>query len=99
MTDTNYLSTIVRILETPKEKIIKNNITVTQFRARIPQFRTTRIIKLVFWGKLAHDVAEYYKSNDYILVEGYISLLKKKSNKKVKIVVLKVYPFLLTSDR
>jgi hypothetical protein len=26
------------------------------------------------WGNLARDVATYYKINDYILIEGYLSL-------------------------
>ena len=106
MNDTNYISGIIKILESPKQKILKNNILVTQFRAQIPQFRNTRMITLTFWGNLARDVATYYKVNDYLIVEGYLSLRNKKKSdpivaksKKIELTVLKVYPFLLNSDR
>ena len=99
MTDTNYISSIVKILETPKQILLKNNISVTKFRVQSPHLKGTNIIKLVFWGNLSRDVADYYQVNDYILVEGYVSLNKKQNSKKVEITVLKVYPFLLSYDR
>jgi single-stranded DNA-binding protein len=102
MGDTNLVGGIVKILETPKQKILNTNITVTQFRVQFPQVRNTSIIHLTFWGNLARDVANYYKVNDYILIEGYISLRDKKKlgkiiskSKKIEITVLKVYPFVL----
>lgn len=50
MTDTNYIGCIVKILETPKQKIVKKNKTMTQFRVQLPQTRTknTTIVKLTF---------------------------------------------------
>jgi len=108
MTDTNYIGGIVKIIETPKQKVISDNTISTKFRAQLPQFRNTTLVTLVFWGNLARDVKAYYKVNDYILIEGYISLrnndqqstnLITKTSKKVEITVLKVYPFLLNYDR
>jgi single-stranded DNA-binding protein len=107
MTDMNYIGAIVKILETPKQKFINSNILVIKFRAQLPQVRKSRIIKLVIWGKLARAVLDYYKINDYILIEGYASLreknnslnINKKPLKKVTITVLKVYPFLLNYNR
>ena len=106
MNDTNYVGGIVKILETPKQKFFNKNIAVTKFRAQLPQVRNTRIVSLTFWGNLATDVASYYKTNDYILVEGYLSIRDKqtlnsniKKLKKVEITVLKVYPFLLNYNR
>ena len=107
MSDTNYIGGVIKILESPKQKILKNNILVTKFRAQIPQLKNTRIVTLSFWGNLARDVVTYYKVNDYLIIEGYLSLRNKKKNlnrtilksKKVEITVLKVYPFLLSSDR
>ena len=105
MNDTNYIAGVVKILETPKKKILQNNILVTHFRAQIPQLRNTRLVTLTVWGNLARDVIIYYKKNDYLLIEGYISLLDKKNamltpykSRKVQITVLKVYPFLLNYD-
>jgi hypothetical protein len=106
MNDTNYMGGVIKILEPPKQKILKNNILVTQFRAQIPQIRSTRIVTLTFWGNLARDVMTYYKMNDYLIIEGYLSLRDKKNpnltiskSKKIEITVLKVYPFFLSYDR
>ena len=99
----NYIGAIVRILETPKQKFINSNTLVIKFRAQLPQVRKIQIVELVLWGNLADSVLNYYRVNDYIIIEGYISFrenesLNKKNKpfKKVTITVLKVYPFLLT---
>ena len=103
MSDTNYIGTIVKILESPKIKTINNKIFITKFRAQIPQIRKTQVIEIVVWGNLANDVAKYYSTNDYILVEGYLSLRKlsqSNSNRKIlkraRFTILKVYPFLFS---
>ena len=102
MGDANLIGGVVKILETPKQKISNKNIPVTQFRVQFPQVRNTSIIHLTFWGNLARDAAIYYKINDYILIEGYISVRDRKQlnnvilkSKKVEITVLKIYPLLL----
>jgi single-stranded DNA-binding protein len=105
MSDTNYIGGIVKILEVPKQKFLNNTIAVTEFRVQLPQVRNTTIVHLIFWGNLARDVATYYKINDYILIEGYLSLRNKPSSslitqpsKQIEITVLKLYPFLLSYD-
>jgi len=102
MTDMNSIGGVVKILETPNQKIINTNIYSTYFRAQFPQVRTNCIVHLQFWGDLARDVPTYYKVNDYILIEGYLSLRDKtprdsslQIQKKIEITVLKIYPFLL----
>jgi hypothetical protein len=107
MQSPSYFSGIVKILENPKQKVFNNKVISTQFRALIPQIRKNKppkIILLIFWGTLASDVKNYYQINDYILIEGYISIKINKNtdsivlnSKKVIITVLKVYPFLLKS--
>ena len=106
MSDTNSISGVVKILETPKQQIINNNILVTRFRVQFPQVRKNCIVHLKFWGNLARDVATCYKIDDYILIEGYIALKDKETatskiqtSKKIEITVLKIYPFLLSYDR
>ena len=105
MSDTNHIGAIVKILEAPKNRTIKNKISITTFRAQLPQIRQTRVVEIVIWGNLANDVAKYYSTNDYILIEGYLSLHKlvsAKSNRKIlkrpKFTVLKAYPFILGSN-
>lgn len=106
MSDTNYIGAIVKILEFPKIKTVKKTISVVKFRAQISQVRKTRVVDIFVWGNLANDIIKYYGVNDYILVEGYLSLNKLtqlKSNRKIlkraKLTVLKVYPFFSNSDR
>jgi single-stranded DNA-binding protein len=100
MIDTNYISSIVKVLETPNSTFFNNTIPVTKFRVQLPQIKNTQIVNLIFWGNLAKNVANYYQINDYIMIEGYLSLNKnyllnriKRNSKKVEITVLKVYSF------
>jgi len=106
MGDTNFIGSIVKILETPKQTLVNDTIFVTHFRVQFPQVRNNSIVHLKFWGNLARDVAKYYQTNDYILIEGYISLLPSQSSnvtnrtpKKIQITVLKIYPIALKSER
>ena len=106
MINTNYVGSIVKILENPSQTVFNNTISVTKFRVQFPQFRNTRIVNLIFWGNLASDITKYYRINDYILIEGYLSLnnqgcfsVMNKNSKKVEITVLKIYPFLLSQNR
>lgn len=99
MADTNYLGTIVKILEKPIQTIVNNKVLKTECRAQLAQIRNTRIVNLVFWGNLAGDSINSYQVNDYILIEGYVSLRKMKSKKmaqrnlkKIEIAVLKSFP-------
>jgi single-stranded DNA-binding protein len=75
---------------------------MTKFRAQFPQVRQASLVHLTFWGNLAIDTANYYKVNDYVLIEGYISVRNRtqlnnivSKSKKVEVTVLKIYPFLL----
>jgi hypothetical protein len=104
MVDTNYVGSIVKILEVPVHEIINEQIPITKFRAQLPQLRNNRIIHLVFWGNLARDVVNYYQINDYIMIEGYLSFREEKNStikitkqnlKKAQITVSKIYPFSL----
>jgi single-stranded DNA-binding protein len=106
MSNTNYFSGIVKILENPKQQLIRSKTLVTTCRVEIPQKRKNKIIRLVFWGNLAREVNKFYKLNDYILIEGYVSLRDQKAStismrksKQVTITVLRVFPILLNSDR
>jgi len=105
MVDTNYISSIVKILESPNTILFNNTILVTKFRVQFPQTRNSRIVNLIVWGNLASDITNYYQINDYILIEGYLSLSTKhflnrvkQNSKKFEITVLKIYPFFLSSN-
>ena len=102
MNNTNYIGSVAKVLELPIQNILQKNVLMTEFRVQLPQARNSNIVNLVFWGNLANDIRKYYKPNDYIIIEGYISTRNKIYNdltpsniKKVEITVLKVYPISL----
>jgi hypothetical protein len=99
MGDTNYLASIVRILEKPIQTVIHDKLIMTEFRVQLGQVRNTQIVNLVFWGNLARDVVNYYRINDYAMIEGYLSIHDSKNSKvskpqlkKAQITVIKIYP-------
>jgi len=98
MGDTNYVGSVVKILEKPVQTVISDKIVRTDFRVQLAQVRNIQIAHLIFWGNLARDIMNNYQVNDYIMVEGYLSLpdktdnkLAKRQLKKAQITVLKVY--------
>ena len=98
MSDTNYIGSVVKILEKPTQTVINGKIVRTDFRVQLVDVRNIQIASLVFWGNLGQDISNNYQLNDYIMVEGYLSLpnkmknkLAKQSLKKAQITVLKVY--------
>lgn len=97
MNDINYFASIVKILENPSQNFFLQNKLMTKFRAQLPQTRNKKIVNLICWGNVASDVANYYKANDYIIIEGYVALPKQLNSKKVEITVVKVYPFVIGS--
>ena len=107
MVDTNYIISIVKILEPPNKIFFNNIVLFAEFRVQFPQIKNSRIVDLIFWENLASHVTNYYQINDYIMIEGYLSLntkyllnkdKHKQSFKKFEITVLKIYPFLLGSN-
>jgi hypothetical protein len=100
MGDTNYLGSVVKILEKPVPTMAREKFFKSECRAQLSQVRNTKIVHLVFWGNLARDAINSYQLNDYLMIEGYISLRKKTTEKSVKgnltkieVAVLKAFPF------
>lgn len=106
MVNTNYFSSIVKILETPKNYQINPKSQVTWVRVELPQKRKSCVVTLLIWGKLGQEVKKFYTINDYILIEGYTSIrskklfqFSKKNLKEVFITVSRVYPIFLNTNR
>ena len=103
MVNTNYLISLVKILENPSKNFLNDNILFTKFRVQLPQSQNNQIISLICWDNLALNVNQYYQINDYIIIEGYLSTDSTiyfnkllKNSKNIEITVLKIYPFLLS---
>ena len=107
MSDTNYIATAVKILESPSCKKVRKKYPILRLRAQLPQKRKKQIILLTLWGKIAQDFSVKYRKNDYILVGGHLSnhrkkytcekLTKSKKSKNVILTVTTVYPFIFSS--
>jgi hypothetical protein len=100
----NYISCIIQILEIPTIESYDNNIEMVKFRIQLPYARTKLqspiVIDATIWGDLVYDVANYYRVNDYALVEGYLSIPTNKINNQgtITINITKLYPFLFTLE-
>jgi single-stranded DNA-binding protein len=105
MGDMNYIGGVVRILEIPTLKINKNEIPFTNFRVQLSQLRSKQsktTLKVLAWGNLAEDVVKYYRVDDYVLIEGYLSVRKsitEKDNKNqfLQVNVFKIFPLFLNT--
>ena len=101
----NYACFIVKIIEKPTQTFYNIRTPVTKFIVQVPDFNNTdkfTLIPAVIWGKLGYDIIQYYQTNDYIIIEGYLSIRKNlidefgiSSFKKIEISIYKIYPFLL----
>ena len=95
----NYSNFIVKVLKKPKQRFLKKNILLTELHVQFPSTRkknknNLNKMDLLIWGNLGEDIIKYYKINDYILIEGFISLHKRKinNNQEIKVSVSKIYP-------
>jgi len=101
----NYGSFIVKILEKPILTSFDTTNPVTQFTVQIPQLKKndeSTLMGVSIWGKLGYDITHYYQINDYIIIEGYLSIRETSFNqftigtfKKVELSIYKIYPFIL----
>ena len=100
----NYVSCIIQILEIPTIELYENEIDIIKLRVQLPYVRKKRqspiIVYSIIWGDSVYDIINYYRINDYALVEGYISISSNNQNKQqiITINIIKFYPFLFTLE-
>jgi hypothetical protein len=98
----NYTNFIIKIIAKPTQSFFDNEISVTELIGKFYQYRNNKytICKVSIWGPLSHDINQYYQINDYVFVEGYISIREsifEDLNIKtvIEISAFKAYPFVL----
>ena len=80
----NYTHFIVKMVTKPEQSSFKNGTLVTEFIGKFYQFRKReiasidRLCKISIWGKAGSNFIKYYKKNDYLIVEGVLSLRKSE---------------------
>ena len=103
----NYVIFTVKVIKNLGQSFFADGTSLTELTVQLPQVRKNNvkvILKISIWGKLSYDIAKYYQPNDYLIIEGYISIRNLNTdrvidllNKQVEISVFKLYPLLLKS--
>ena len=105
----NYANFIVKIISKPEKSFFDANLSVIEIIVKFSQIqkkKSNEIIHLSIWTSKNDDLDNYYQINDYIIIEGYISLRESNlnysnllKNNYVEVSVFKIYPFLLNRNR
>lgn len=97
MGNTNYILSIVKVIEEPKLKWNEMGETI-EMRVQFPRTsnkKTKSLITLVFHQNSPQLTRQYYKPNDFMLIEGYLSVnfeFDSRFSQIIYIIVLSVYP-------
>jgi hypothetical protein len=105
MGDINYMGAVVRILEIPNIQLTRTETPYTKFRVQLsklrPKRRSKTILTVFAWGKFAEDIVRYYRINDYVLIEGYLSnrqsSLLQNRKELLQVTLFKIFPIFLNS--
>ena len=103
----NYVIFAVKIIKNSGQSFFADGTSLTELIVQLPQIRKNNvkiIVKVSVWGKLSYDVAKYYQPDDYIIIEGYISIKNINTDrvvnlldKQVEVSIFKLYPLFLKS--
>jgi len=103
----NYVIFAVKVIKNSGQSFFADGTSLTELTVQLPQVRknnTKLILQVSIWGKLSYDVAKYYQPEDYVIIEGYISVRNISTDrivnlldKQIEICVFKLYPLLLKS--
>lgn len=103
----NYVIFAVKIIKNSGQSFYADGTSLTELIVQLPQIRknnTKVIFPVSIWGKLSYDVEKYYQPEDYIIIEGYVSIREINTghilnllDKQVEVSVFKLYPLLLKS--
>jgi hypothetical protein len=93
----NYAIFTVKVIKNSGQSFFADGTALTELTVQT-------ILQLSIWGKLSYDVAKYYQPDDYVIIEGYVSIrdlnmdrVVNLIDKQVEISVFKLYPLLLKS--
>jgi hypothetical protein len=102
----NYTHFIIKLINKPHYTLSEQKIPLTEVLGKFYQFHNNSytICKLSFWGKSAYEILKYYKTNDYVLIEGYLSFQQSYFEKfdiitEIEISIFEVYPFALETEQ
>ena len=94
----NHAIFVVKVTNEPVHLIYKECQTI-EIKVQFPVFRqknSKKELTIMLWGNYREDFLKYYKINDYLVIEGILTLKGYKNDEnEAKVIVKKLYPFLL----
>nr|YP_009182620.1 hypothetical protein LEIZ163 [Undaria pinnatifida]AKG50045.1 hypothetical protein LEIZ163 [Undaria pinnatifida]UXC96956.1 hypothetical protein ycf41 [Undaria pinnatifida]UXC97094.1 hypothetical protein ycf41 [Undaria pinnatifida]UXC97232.1 hypothetical protein ycf41 [Undaria pinnatifida] len=94
----NHAIFVVKVIEKPVHLIYKECQSM-EIKVKFPILRqknSKNELKLLLWGDYKGDFIKYYKTQDYLIIEGILTSTGYVNEaNEVKIIVKKLYPFLL----
>lgn len=93
---------IIKLAEDPNQEYYKTQIKFLEIQANFTYLLKEKIfienINLLIWGDQGTDVIKYYRKDDYVVVQGVLSISAeldktnlKSKEKKIEITVLDMY--------
>nr|YP_011005123.1 hypothetical protein V2471_pgp011 [Analipus japonicus]WAM61986.1 hypothetical protein [Analipus japonicus] len=94
----NHALLVVKVVQNPIHFVYDEYQTI-ELKVEFPvprQKNSKNELTVVLWGGYRDDFLKYYKVQDYLIVEGIITIKSHKNEEnEIKIVGKKLYPFIL----
>ena len=94
----NHALFVVKVIKDPVHLIYKEFQAIeikVEFAVR-RQKNSRNELTVLLWGGYREDFLKYYKVQDYLIIEGIITVKGYKNEEnEVKLIVKRLYPFLL----
>ena len=95
---------ILTLAEDPIQDFYENQLALLEVKATFKYLIKKKIFiekfNLLIWGDLCNDILKYYRKDDCIIVEGYLTISSelntnslKNMEKKIELTVINIYPF------
>nr|YP_009694354.1 hypothetical protein Scana_127 [Hapterophycus canaliculatus]AXU40771.1 hypothetical protein Scana_127 [Hapterophycus canaliculatus] len=89
---------VVKVVDKPVHLNYKEHETI-EIKVQFPVVRqkdSRSELTLLLWGDYRNDFLKYYKVQDYLIIEGILTLKGYKNREnEPKVIVKRIYPFLL----
>lgn len=94
----NHALFVIKVIEHPIH-LVYGEYETLEIKVEFPvprQKNSKHELSIVLWGGHRDDFLKYYKVQDYLIIEGIITINSyKNGDPEVRITAKKLYPFLL----
>jgi|APCry1669190770_1035315.scaffolds.fasta_scaffold03419_2 hypothetical protein len=92
------------IAEDPVQDFYENQLPLLELKATFKYLIKKKIFvekfNLLIWGNLCNEIVNYYRKDDCVIVEGYLTISSefntnnlKNMEKKIELTVINISPF------